>query len=47
MSKIGGSFSNFSVEHDNLGGHGGHFIGETVSVNSIHVSFEGISMEEK
>lgn len=46
MSKIGGGFSNFGVEHDNFGCHGGHFVGKTVGVDSIHISLKGIPREE-
>ena len=30
------------AEHHNLGGHGGHLIGEAVLVNSVHMSSKGV-----
>ena len=30
------------TEHHNLGGHGGHLIGEAILVNSIHMSSKGV-----
>ena len=30
------------TEHHNLGGHGGHLIGEAILVNSVHVSSKGV-----
>ena len=30
------------AEHHNLGGHGGHLIGEAILVNSVHVSGESV-----
>ena len=30
------------AEHHNLGGHGGHLIGEAILVNSVHVSRKGV-----
>ena len=30
------------AEHHNLGGHGGHLIGEAVLINSVHVSSKSV-----
>ena len=30
------------AEHHNLGGHGGHLIGEAVLINSVHMSSKGV-----
>merc|ERR1719300_1827091 len=43
LSLVGGvtrSLTNVHAEHDNLGCHGAHLIGETILVNSIHVGGE-------
>ena len=29
-------------EHDDLGSHGGHLVGETVLVDTVHVGSEGV-----
>ena len=29
-------------EHDDLGGHGGHLVGEAVLVDTVHVGSEGV-----
>ena len=39
---ITGSISNVHTEHDNLGGHGGHLVGETILVHPVHVGSKGV-----
>ena len=35
---VTGGLADVHAEHDNLGGHGGHLVGETVLVDAVHVS---------
>lgn len=37
-----GVFADLHREHDNLGGHGGHLVGEAVGVDAIHTGREGV-----
>ena len=35
---VTGGLADVHAEHDNLGGHGGHLVGEAVLVDAVHVS---------
>lgn len=38
-----GVVANLHREHDDLGRHGGHFVGEAVSVDAVHAGREGVA----
>ena len=39
---VTGGLADVHAEHDNLGGHGGHLVGEAVLVDAVHVSSKSV-----